>query len=170
MIIPRFCRFFCLFLLLASCAQAEAPLAMPKEFLGYWHPYSRGTAKVGLEIFPDGRMEGRADDKTRKLIESYEYKIITIENGKVVMAVKSVYAPDFVKENGEKGAWMAIPRYWYYSMSIKRDSDSTIVLLHIEDHVFNKPKKEDWVKPASWHREWITQHPLTGLSGETYAR
>jgi hypothetical protein len=163
-------RFFCLFLLLVSCAQAEAPLAMPKEFLGYWHPYSQGAAYVGLEIFPDGRMEGRVDDESRELIKSDKYKILAIEDGRVMMAFKSVYSPDFGRENGKDNLGLASPRYGYYILQIKPSSDTSRVFLSVQYHIHYAPKEEDWLKSASWHREWIAQHPLTGLSGDTYAR
>lgn len=76
---------FLLLPVLAGCAaaQPEEELQMPPEFLGWWHPVAD---YVGIDIRPDGTMEGRVESRDYKgdpLVTKERYKIFHIQDGEV---------------------------------------------------------------------------------------
>lgn len=82
------CLSFFIFSAVSSCMAADTPIAMPKEFLGYWEPYSKSTANVGLDIRPDGVINRLSNDKKREILTSGQYRIIKIENGYVFLITR----------------------------------------------------------------------------------
>ncbi|MGB4056675.1 MAG: hypothetical protein WBK77_01160 [Alphaproteobacteria bacterium] len=75
-----------LLLLLAACSAtntSKPALTMPKEFLGYWLPLSRGLANIGTTVHNDGRIEHIHDDN-KKLYQNMEYRVIHIAGARDV--------------------------------------------------------------------------------------
>jgi len=66
---------FLLILTLAACAHKPETRTLPKQFLGYWAPFSRTAGNIALNIYEDGRIDQLAE-KDRSIIESGRYLFV----------------------------------------------------------------------------------------------
>lgn len=142
-------------LFLAAHAYA-AELAMPKEFLGYWEPYSKSAANVGLDIQPGGIISHLSNDKKREVLTLGQYRVIKVEKGYVFLVIREedgeYYRKISPKDNHD-------PHYHYVMLRQNWEDIGRFHRLTVEepglDYTDLDITEKEWEKPIQFHFDRI---------------
>jgi hypothetical protein len=153
-----------LFLFLSACATA-APQQMPERFLGWWEPVSRGLGCVGVQIYPDGKIQDICSSDGEVIWTGY-YKIIHIANPKEIYL--AIYYP--ASENGPKYTPIRKDNFKYVMVKMEKGYILKDIQLNWRSDFVPDAKKRNNLSPSQlWqdYKEVIGDEPS---SGGRYAR
>jgi len=160
------------FLMLFSSACADETdlgyLPMPEKYLGYWGPYSRGTANVGLDVTPEEILW--KDDGTDFVKYIHRYKVFHIDDEYAYAIIEEYTTPQWVEQlvemvpNATKDEWYAGPVYTYERYNIRADRPHPLLIVKTS---YCKLTEEDWNLPASIHWQRVEEEYCKSIEGDS---
>ncbi len=161
-------------LLLAACAHQPRDLGyldMPEKYLGYWPPYTKTLAGVGIDIQPGVIIHKSDEDYYSRLNVPPEalhtryiehYKVIHLDETHVYLITKKYYTEEWAQQtiddfDLDPDSDFSEPRYAYVSFIIRNPYPGFTDLrtTHIDECELNE---EDWTSPAQAHHKAITEN------------
>ena len=146
-------RFFLCFIVIfcSACTSVpgEKPLEMPEEYLGYWEPYTKTLAGIGIDIRPDAIYHINDPKYYADSNPGIPGKIRYIEHYKVIHTDEThVY---LIKEDRHSTGW-----YEYISFSIQPESPYlSFIKLYVSVTDECNLREADWNLPVEFHRQHI---------------
>lgn len=124
--------------------RSNQEIKMPEQFLGYWEPYSRALANVGLEISADGTLKDVTNDKAREVLGVKDYKVFYVD--------PQNRAYILIKSNNGIGVDGKNFTYVYYWILEQRYQYSVSKLIFYTPRQFGYDViEDDWFKPNTFH-------------------
>lgn len=155
-------------LLFVSNAYAQ-DLALPKEILGYWRPYS-DDLYTDFNVMSNGIIKRSFVFGKKERLLDIPYKVLKIEGNKAFLIIRDGFTE---AERKRVPDLPAKPWYSYMILERKRLADInhpflSVTILNMKDDVTDK----DWSAPTVANKKRIEndQSPYGPRSTETYTR